>query len=196
VTGEAEASSTRLAKFAPDDLDAEQRALYEEIAGGPRATGPQVFRLRDDRGGLEGPFNAFLLQPSLGRPLQALGAAVRYRTSLTDRAREIAILVVAAVEDSAFERYAHEAVGIAAGLTESELAGIRRLSFDGLPAPDRQVAGLTLALIRTGDLPDAKFADAEAALGRSGVFELTTLVGYYRTLALQLRVFRVPTPES
>jgi 4-carboxymuconolactone decarboxylase len=30
-----------------------------------------------------------------------------------------------------------------------------------------------------------------AQLGEDGVFELTTLVGYYATLALQLRVFRV-----
>jgi hypothetical protein len=28
-------------------------------------------------------------------------------------------------------------------------------------------------------------------LGADGLFELTTLVGYYSTLALQLRVFRV-----
>jgi 4-carboxymuconolactone decarboxylase len=28
------------------------------------------------------------------------------------------------------------------------------------------------------------------------LFELTTLVGYYATLALQLRTFRVPAPGS
>jgi hypothetical protein len=28
------------------------------------------------------------------------------------------------------------------------------------------------------------------------VFELLTLVGYYATLALQLRVFRVPAPDG
>nr|BFE70573.1 hypothetical protein GCM10020092_038740 [Actinoplanes digitatis] len=73
--------------------------------------GPQLFRLVGADGGLEGPFNAFLLQPRLGLALQALGAAVRYETGLADRAREIAILVVSAASDSAFERYAHEAVG-------------------------------------------------------------------------------------
>jgi len=31
-------------------------------------------------------------------------------------------------------------------------------------------------------------------MGAVGLFELLTLVGYYATLALQLRVFRVPAP--
>jgi len=33
------------------------------------------------------------------------------------------------------------------------------------------------------------------AAGHGGAFELTTLVGYYATLALQLRVFRVGAPD-
>jgi 4-carboxymuconolactone decarboxylase len=31
-------------------------------------------------------------------------------------------------------------------------------------------------------------------LGEEGLVELSTLVGYYATLALQLRIFRVPAP--
>ena len=42
-----------------------------------------------------------------------------------------------------------------------------------------------------GDLDDELWDEASAALGADGVFELTVLVGYYSTLALQLRVFRV-----
>src|SRR5262245_36540217 len=97
--------SARLRKLAPATLDDAQRSVYEAIAGGRRAQGPQRFRLVDADGGLEGPFNAFLLQPRLGHALQALGAAVRYETSLSDRARELAILVVAVEHDSAFEWY-------------------------------------------------------------------------------------------
>ena len=90
-------SAARIPKRAPGSLDDEQRAVYDTIAGGRRAQGPQLFQLVDDDGALEGPFNAFLLQPRLGAALQAVGSAVRYETSLTDRAREIAILVVAGV---------------------------------------------------------------------------------------------------
>jgi 4-carboxymuconolactone decarboxylase len=187
----------RLDKFAIEDLDADQREVYDAIAGGPRARGPQLFRLVDERGGLEGPFNAFLLQPRLGNALQALGAAVRYETALSDRHREIAVLVVAAGWDSAFEWYAHEPLGRHAGLTEAELAALRTGRFGGLAGDtDRVLAGTTAALVTRGDLDDDEYARAVAALGEAGLFELLTLVGYYATLALQLRVFRVPAPDG
>jgi 4-carboxymuconolactone decarboxylase len=182
----------RLRKLRPHDLSADQRAVYDSIAGGRRAQGPQRFRLTDDDGGLEGPFNAFLLQPRVGHALQALGAAIRYETTLTDRHREIAVLVVAAVCRSDFEWNAHEPLGRAAGLTDADLAGLRDARFDGLDGDrDGAVAETTYALAARGDLDDAEYARAVDVLGLPGLFEVLTLVGYYSALALQLRVFRV-----
>src|SRR5581483_195453 len=107
-----------------------------------------------------------------------------------------AILVVAAHWRSEFERYAHEAVGAAVGLDEDELAALRHGDFDRLADPaERLVAVTTAALAARGDLDDAEYA-AASALGADVLFELTTLVGYYATLALQLRVFRVPLPRA
>lgn len=186
----------RIAKLTPARLTADQRVVYDAIAGGPRAQGPQLFRLTDEDGGLEGPFNAFLLQPGLGLALQELGAAVRYRTGLSDRAREIAILVVAAVHDSDFELYAHEAVGRHLGLTDDELRALRTHDFTPFADTERVVATTTHALSVHGDLDDDEYAAAVDALGEAGIFELLTLVGYYGTLALQLRVLRVPAPSS
>ncbi|MEO7753271.1 MAG: carboxymuconolactone decarboxylase family protein [Terracoccus sp.] len=186
----------RLPVLRPADLDPDQHDLYEALVGGPRAQGPQLFPLVDGEGGLVGPFNAFLLQPAVGSPLQGLGAALRYGTSLTDRAREIAILLVAAHWESTFELHAHEAVGRHVGLTDDELddllAGVVGALTDG---HERAVADVVRALLDTGDLDDAAFLAAERRLGRAVLFELTTLVGYYATLALQLRVFRVGVPR-
>jgi 4-carboxymuconolactone decarboxylase len=177
------------------DLDADQRALYDAIAGGPRARGGQ-FALVDEDGALAGPFNAMLLHPPIGAALQELGSAVRYRSTLPDRTREIAILLVAAVCDSAFERYAHEAVGRSAGLSEAELGALRERRTDVFTDPrERLVANTTLALAARGDLNDAEFRAARDGLGLPALFEVTTLVGYYTTLALQLRVFRVSPPR-
>lgn len=186
----------RIPKLEPAALGDEQRALYDAIVGGRRAQGPQLFRLTDADGCLEGPFNAFLLQPRLGSALQALGAAVRYETALDDRCREIAILVVAAHWRSGFERYAHEAVGRAAGLTGADLAAIRDGRHEMLSGREAVVARTAAALAARGDLDDTEYREAEDHLGPDGLFELLTLVGYYATLALQLRVFRVPAPEE
>ncbi|GGM76567.1 carboxymuconolactone decarboxylase [Thermopolyspora flexuosa] len=180
----------RLPGLRPEELDEEQARLYRAITGGPRGTGPQAFALTDEQGRLRGPFNAMLLSPPLGGALQELGAAVRYRSVLSDRIREMAILVVAAHWGSRFEREAHEAVGRACGLTEAELAALREGRVPELADPaERTAVRTTAALAGAGTLTDAEYGEAVAALGERGLFELTTLVGYYATLALQLRVF-------
>ncbi|MGW0704466.1 carboxymuconolactone decarboxylase family protein [Streptomyces sp. NPDC002643] len=182
--------TARLAGFLPGDMSVEQTAVYEAICGGPRAASPQAFALTDAEGRLRGPFNAMLLSPPVGAALQAVGSAVRYQSSLSARVREMAILLVAARWDSAFERTAHEAVGRACGLTEEELGHLRSCILPTLTDRDETVALRTVAaLLRSGALSDDEYHMAVAAIGESGLFELTTLVGYYSTLALQLRVF-------
>jgi len=186
---------SRLAKLRPGDLAPEQRELYAAIVGGPRAHGPQLFALTDDEGALEGPFNAMLLSPGIGGSLQDLGREIRYASSLTDRAREIAILVVAQQWDSDFERHAHRAVGRSVGLTEAELSALACGDDPQFADPMEQlVLDTTWSLVAHADLDDATYAGAVAGLGEATLFELSTLVGYYATLALQLRLFRVPAP--
>ncbi|MEW2570906.1 carboxymuconolactone decarboxylase family protein [Streptomyces sp. NPDC047070] len=189
---------TRLPLLHPAALSHAQRLLYEEITGGPRSDGPQLFPLTDAEGRLNGPFNAMLFSPRLGRDLQGLGAAIRYRTDLTPRVRETAVLVVAAVWDCDFERYAHEPPARAAGLTEAQVHALREGADPGFTDPHERAAwSATRALATPSDpLDDDWYAAARAALGEAALFELSTLVGYYATLALQLRLFRVPVKES
>lgn len=179
------------------DLDEAQRALHSAITGGPRAAGPRLFALQDDEGRLLGPFGPLLLSPGVGQAVQALGAQVRYGTALTDRVRELAILVVAAAEDSAFERHAHEAVGRHVGLTEEQLADLRAGQVPVTDDESERVAVATVrALCLRSDLDDEQWAAAAELLGPRAVFELVTLVGYYRMLALQLRVHRIAVPDA
>jgi 4-carboxymuconolactone decarboxylase len=180
--------TARLPRLQLHDLDEQQTLLYHAIAGGPRAGG--AFPLTDEKGCLRGPFNAMLLSPPVGSTLQAVGAAVRYESVLTGRVRELAILVVAAYWGSDFEREAHEAVGRTCGLTEAEMTVLRRGSLPDLSDSSERVAVRTAsALARDGILTEAEYVHAVKALGERGLFELTTLVGYYALLALQLRVF-------
>jgi len=180
----------RIPRMTPAELTPAAHDVYDAITGGRRAQGPQHFPLVDDEGTLNGPFNAFLLAPGAGAALQELGAAIRYRTSLTARQREIAILLVAARWQSAFERASHEAVGRAAGLSDPEVRALHAQDASAFDGDDGVCARTVLALL-DGDLDDDAWHAAANALGTPKVFELTTLVGYYGTLALQLRVFRV-----
>jgi 4-carboxymuconolactone decarboxylase len=183
---------SRIPRLTPANLDDEQRRLHASITSGSRSSGPRLFRLADDDGRLEGPFNAMLLNPAIGDPLQSVGAAVRYHGRLSNRCREIAILAVAAHWRSPFEQRAHEAVGAHAGLTESELEALRAQAPLELDEPEEAAVLLTTRhLLQHRDLDDELYRDVSASLGADILFELTTLIGYYSTLALQMRVFGV-----
>jgi 4-carboxymuconolactone decarboxylase len=175
-------------------LTDEQRAVYDAIVDsrGGRSNG-----FTDGEGRLLGPFNAMLYSPRIGLPLQELGAAIRFQTGFTARERELATLVVAARNYSAYEWYSHERIGRRAGLTPDELAAVRTGRRPPLAdAREHLVYEVTRALTAEGDLDDALYAEATAILGRAATVELVTLVGYYTALALHLRVFRVGLPDG
>ena len=181
---------SRLRRFSPQELDKDQRRLYATITAGDRARGPQFFRLADDEGRLEGPFNAMLLNPPIGDALQRLGAAIRYGGRLPTRCREIAILAVAAHWQCEFEQRAHEPIATHAGLPVAQIAALRNGEPLDLTDPEEAaVLEVTRRLLRDGELDDGGYAAAVDAIGADKLFELTTLVGYYSLLALQMNVF-------
>ena len=186
----------RLAVLSSDEMTTEQVDLYREILGGPRGQGPRAVLLSSGAGGLAGPFNAMLYAPPVGHALQELGAAIRFRTELAPRTREMAILVVAQAWDSGYEQASHEPIGREAGLTEPEMEALRAGTDPGFADKQEQVAySVVRALTGPGaDLDDQEYDTAVAVLGEQALVELSTLVGYYATLALQLRIFRVPVP--
>lgn len=59
-------------------------------------------------------------------------------------------------------------------------------------ADPREAACLTVAMAMVaGDIDDEIWDECLPPLDQATVFELSTVVGYYATLALQMRIFRV-----
>lgn len=169
-----------------------QRALAARFTSGRRAAPTNGFVLADPSGQLTGPASTWVLSPGLGGAVEALGAQTRFELAMSDLARESVILAVAQHEDSAFERFAHEASGRTIGMTDADFAAIRDGGHAaGADAQERRILDTARTLLRDGDLDDAAYATAVDELGEAGLFELVTLVAYYRLAALQLRIFRV-----
>lgn len=171
--------------------------MYDAIARGPRASGPQHFRLTDEAGRLEGPFNALVIAPGVGGAVQGLGSAIRFGSSLPTRLREIATLTVASAVRSDFEWYAHEGIGRAAGLTDEDIASLHR----GMPGPsfdatDLVVQRATQTLVTQRTLAAGDADEGTRLLGVSGLVELVLLVGYYLMLDLSMRAFDTPLPSG
>lgn len=191
-----DAETQRLPALRPEQLDAEQRAVYDALTTGARGRNAGGIEIAAD-GSLAGPFNAMLHAPQVGGVLQQVGAALRYSGVLPGRARELAVLLVAAHHRSAYEWYAHAAIADRLGI-EAELVDAIRTGAEPRPVDpvERAVVAATRELLDTGDLTDASWAAARAVLDEAAVVELVTLVGYYGLLALQLRVFRVSPPPA
>jgi 4-carboxymuconolactone decarboxylase len=126
-----------------------------------------------------------------------LGEALRFRGTLGDREREIAILLTAAHDRSAFEWYAHDRVARRLGMSEEELDALRSGQISAFPDPrESAIAAATTEVLATGDLSDASFAACRSVLTQPEVVELLVLIGHYRSLAAVMRVLQIEPPDA
>jgi 4-carboxymuconolactone decarboxylase len=102
-----------------------------------------------------GPWNPWLHEPVIGRAIWKLTLALTAQATLPDNIRQIAILVVGARFDAAYEIYAHIAVAEREGMKAERLA---TLVADLKPTdlvPDERVAfDFAYVLARGGTLPE------------------------------------------
>jgi alkylhydroperoxidase family enzyme len=185
----------RLPLIPPSDLTPEQWSLYDDMRAGI-SSNFNDFKVEREDGALMGPWNPWLHEPRIGKAIWDLTLAMTAEASLPDNVRQIAILVVGARFNAAYEMYAHIAVAEREGMKAERLA---TLVADVKPtdlAPDESVAyDLSFALVRGGVLPEPLYRLAVATFGQHGTNELIYLVGLYSLVSTTLNGFNVPVPE-
>ena len=188
---------SRLAAVRPADASSAQRDVIEAIVGGARGRDRPLESLLDERGGLAGPFNAWVHRPDLGLVVQSLGERLRFRGTLPGAAREIAILAVGAKWMAEYEWWAHVRIGRREGVSDETIDAIRRGERPRLSDPLEQAThDFTTALLDTGRVEPESYDAARAHLGDGGLVELVMLVGYYTLVSFTLNAFDVPLPAG
>jgi 4-carboxymuconolactone decarboxylase len=168
---------------AEDRLDPAQRALRDAIASGPRG----AFRP-------SGPFAIWLHAPELGQLAQALGAHCRYKTSLTPRQSEFAILATARIWRAQYEWQAHAPMAAKAGVPEKTIGDLRAGRYPKSATSDeRAIYDFTSELYRKRRVSDRTYGRVLKALGTKGTVELVGILGYYALISMTLNVFRAQT---
>lgn len=182
---------SRLPYLNRDQLDDAGQAVWDGLISS------RGQRIVNDEGGLVGPFNAWLHAPGVGGHAGALGAAIRFDTSLDRRLLELAIIVVAAHWKAEYEWWAHSRMAREHGVADATVDAIERGEAPALEAAD-EVAVYTFAreLVVSGRLQDATYAAAVEHLGDRGVVELVALCGYYTLVSFNLNAFAVPLPAG
>jgi 4-carboxymuconolactone decarboxylase len=186
---------TRLSYVDPDSMSAEQRALYDSIAKGPRAAARRS--LVDAQGHLTGPFNAYLHNPQLGAHWSAIGESLRFHTKLSRRLFELAILVVAVHWRSGHEWAAHAGLARQEGVSDAVVVAILGGEYPPFQKDDEEIVyRFVHALVVERRAGDRVYAAAATLLGEAGLVELVNAVAYYVALAAMLNAFDVHPPKD
>ena len=188
---------SRLAAVRPGDATSAQREVIDAIAGGDRGRNRPFESLLDERGGLAGPFNAWVHRPDLGIVIQRLGERLRFHGTLPGAAREIAILTVGAKWMAEYEWWAHVRVGRREGLSQEAIDAIHRGERPPLSDPlEGAVYDFTAGLLGHGRVDSVTYEAAHTQIGDEGLVELVTLVGYYTLVSFTLNAFDVALPAG
>jgi 4-carboxymuconolactone decarboxylase len=174
----------RFPPLAPEEMTPAQREVAEAIASGPR-------------GGLRGPFQAWLRSPEIAQRLQKVGEYLRFSSSAPRRLNELAILITARAWDAQFEWYAHHRLALEAGLDPTVAADIAAGRRPASMQPDEAVVyDFCTELRATHRVGDGTFARAQALLGEHGVIDLIAVSGYYDIVSMTLNVAEVALPDG
>jgi 4-carboxymuconolactone decarboxylase len=171
----------RYAELTLDEMTAEQREAYSYLIDGPR-------------GRLPGPYKIWIHNPKLVKASDPLG---RHFTpgeySLTEREREIAVVVITSKWNSDYPAAAHEKRGKEVGLpthaVEAMMAGLPTSFAD----PREQVVyEVAVSLANNRIVSQGLHDRAVSLLGHPGVSDVITLMGYYTSVSLTMNFYAVP----
>jgi len=164
-----------------EDLPAEHRHIYDDIAG--------------SRGGVQPNFKALLNNPLATARMAALGGYVRFETPLPPRVKVLAVLTTARAFDGDYVWTANQPQARNAGVDEETISAIRerRAPQDLLPE-DAVIVQFTLELLWQHRITDATFQAVQHRLGDAGVIDLLILIGYYGSLSHTLSALEVMPP--
>lgn len=167
----------------PEEMNEEQRRVYDET-------------VRGRRGRMPAPLAAWLESPVLAERAQKLGEFLRYETSLPPRLSELAILVVARHWTAQFEWSAHKAEALKAGLDPEIIEHIAHRRAPHFKNADEAVVyDFSVNLNQNHVVPEAIYQKAIATIGLRGVVELVGILGYYTLISMTLNSFEIE-PEG
>jgi 4-carboxymuconolactone decarboxylase len=182
----------------PASLSGSQQSLYdvinEESVPWAQASG-FVAKLED--GSLVGPFNVALQSPEVGAAFAKFQSVEAKSTTLNERIRQVVILTVGSVWESAYELYAHMAVAGKAGFPEEAVRALAKGKRTASLTEDEKLAQrFTRQLTIDHQVPQEMFDQAKATFGVRGIVDILFLAGCYDIVCSLLNTFAVPVPDN
>ncbi len=171
----------RYAEIPVDRMTPEQQKGYRFLVEGPR-------------GRLPGPYKVWVHNPRLVHAAAPLGQHFTPgQSSLSEREREIAVLVITSAWHSAYPTAAHERRGKEVGLPAPAVeAIIARLPTSFPDAREQVVYEVAMALAGGRLVSQGLYDRAVTVLGHESVSDMIVLMGYYTAVSLTMNFYAVP----
>ena len=135
----------------------------------------------------------FAHHPTLAKAYNTFNGHILFTTTLGLRERELLVLRVAAVRQSAYEWAQHVVLAADVGLTDDEVARIAEgPSADGWSPVDRALLRAVDDLLARARIGEAAWAVLSEAFAVEQLLDLIFTVGAYDALAMALMSFDVP----
>ncbi len=152
-------------------------------------------RIAAARGRISPLYQVLLNSPAVVEGWEAMLTAIRQKTSLPPRLREMIILRVATLNRAPYEFEAHVPHALAAGMPQALVDALRDgpapAEVKGLSPGEADVLALTDAMTRDIEVPDAVFAPLRARYDDTQLVELAATVGAYNMVSRFLVALRV-----
>jgi 4-carboxymuconolactone decarboxylase len=176
----------RLKALAREEMDAEQQALMDEIANGPRKA-PMT----------NGPGLGWLRNPKAGHIAQQMGAFCRFGTGHPDDVVEIIICTTARYWSQPYEWWAHKRNALKVNVDPAIIDAIENRQKPKFQSVEQEVAhDITKEMLENKKVSNATYERALNTFGEKKLVELTQVVGYYSNIAIQMNCFEVAPDEG
>lgn len=168
----------RLPKIDPEQYSPRQREVAERIAG--------------RRGAVRGPFQVWLNSPEVCERVEALGAFLRFESSLPLRLRELSLLIAARHMDAQYSWNAHVDKTVEEGIPRAAVEAIARGDAPVFDRPeDTAFYAFCHELLTEHFVSEATFSEALEHFGPDGLVDTVASLGNFTMLGMCLNAFEV-----
>jgi len=153
---------------------------------------PLVARIKAERGKVLDLYKVLLHSPAVMEGWLGLFTAIRQKTKLGGRYRELAIMRVAVLNGADYEYRAHLPFALKAGASAEQIAALEAWQLSPLfDAAERAVLAYTDTMTKQVQVPDELFAEVQQHFDTQELVELTAAIAGYNLVSRFLEAMQL-----
>jgi alkylhydroperoxidase family enzyme len=154
-------------------------------------TAPLVERIKAERGKLVNLYGMLLHSPPVAEGWLAFLTAIRQKSSLPGRIRELVILRIAVINAADYEFRAHAPIALAEGVSQGQIDALCASDFEPFDAVGRATLVYCDSMTRDVNVPDTVFQAVRVHFTERELVELTATIGAYNLVARFLEALQI-----